>query len=302
MKRKIEKKQRFFNFPAPAKLNLFLHIIASRGDGYHEIQTLFQLLDYGDTLTFVQRSDSEIRVHLQRASELPMMDIPVADNLIIRAANMLRDAFRRRNPDKLFTGVDIFLHKRIPVGSGLGGGSSDAATTLHALNLLWDCRLDQGALAELGAALGADVPVFVRGTSAWAEGRGDQLTAMSLPSRWYVILVPAVLIITDEIFQSPDLVRNCPPIRMQDYASSKHINAFQAVVERRYPMVSDALAWLNHYGSARLSGSGSSVFVGFDTYTTASQVIADKPSEFFGFTARGVDYSPLLDRLAALSK
>ena len=292
-----------FSLPAPAKLNLFLHVTGQRADGYHDIQTLFQLLDYGDTLTFTPNADSVIRVHLESA--LPSsgaVNISSSDNLVTRAAELLQAACRQHQPIMQFTGVDIVLQKRIPLGSGLGGGSSDAATTLYALNILWDCRLSEDALAEIGSTIGADVPLFVYAKNAWGEGRGDQLTGVSLPPQWYAVLVPPVKILSAEIFHVPELMCDCSEVTFQDYTEDQCINVFQEVVTQRYPAVANTLEWLEDYGAARLSGSGSSVFASFDTRAEAAEVIAKKPSELFGFVAEGMNYSPLLDRLKALSK
>lgn len=290
----------FFKLPAPVKLNLFLHVTALRDDGYHDIQTLFQLLDYGDTLAFSRRADDDIRVHFEYAPGLSAFpSVPERDNTAVRAAAALRAACRRRKSARLF-GVDIFLQKRIPVGSGLGGGSSDAATVLHALNLLWQCHIDQSSLEDIGAALGADVPVFVRGASALAEGRGDCLTPMPLTPKWYAVVVPPVSVSTATAFQTPGLARDGLRLSVQDYSEGRYENVFQPIIAQRYPKVAQALSWLGRYGTARLSGSGSGVFASFDDCASAVRVIDNRPAGFFGFSACGICHSPLLDELAKL--
>ena len=288
------------SLPAPAKLNLFLHVTALRDDGYHEIQTVFQLLDYGDTLMFSRRADTKVRVRCEYVAGLSALPrIPEQDNSVVQVAAALHEHCHRQKSAR-FSGVDMRLQKRIPAGSGLGGGSSDAATALHALNWLWQCNLEPDALAEIGAASGADVPVFVHGTSAWAEGRGDRLEPVALPPKWYAVLVPPVRVSTTVAFQAPDLARNCPRTRMQDYVHGSCGNVFQPVIERRYPVVAKALRWLEQHGRAQLSGSGSSVFASFDTCAAAARVMANKPADCFGFVARGMQRSPLLDSMAGL--
>ena len=269
--------------PAPAKLNLFLHITGRRADGYHDLQTLFQLLDWGDSMTFTSDASGEIRVHC------PGLDIPLRDNLVYRAASLLQQGSN---------GVTITVDKQIPSGGGLGGGSSNAATTLLALNHLWRVGLDQARLQALGASLGADVPVFVAGHSAWAEGIGEILVPVELPSRWYVIITPACHVPTGQIFSHLELTRNTSPIKMAAFFEGHSRNDCQDLVRRLYPEVDTALDWLQQFGEARLTGTGSSVFAGFDTEIEARQVVGQLPASWMGVACRGVNQSPALAALA----
>ncbi|MCE5234407.1 MAG: 4-(cytidine 5'-diphospho)-2-C-methyl-D-erythritol kinase [Xanthomonadaceae bacterium] len=275
-------------WPAPAKLNLFLRILGRRADGYHELQTVFRLLDRGDTLRLRVRADGRI----ERAVELP--GVPVDADLCMRAARLLQE----RTGTAL--GADIALDKRIPMGGGLGGGSSDAATVLVALNELWGCGLDADALAELGLRLGADVPVFVRGRSAWAEGVGERLTPLALPPRCYVVLDPGVRVPTGPLFQAPELTRNAARATISHFlCGTATENAFEPVVRARYPRVAAALDWLAGFGTARLSGSGGCVFLETDTRAGAEDVARRCPPEFAAHVAGGVDVSPLVAAVAA---
>ena len=270
------------SWPAPAKLNLFLHVTGRRTDGYHELQTVFQLLDFGDELAFTPRADGRV---LLRA---PLPGVAPDDDLTVRAARLLQRA------SGCTRGVDIALDKRLPLGGGLGGGSSDAATTLVALNRLWGLGLDTAALAGLGRELGADVPVFVHGHSAWAEGIGERLTPLALPPRWYLVLVPACHVATAEIFKAPELTRDSMPIKMPDFLAGRTRNDCQPVVVGRHPEVAEALAVLG--GRGRMSGTGACVFAAFDDAESARNAL---PAGWRGFVARGVDRSPLLVRLDA---
>ena len=275
-------------WPAPAKLNLFLHIVGRRADGYHLLQTVFQLLDFGDTVHLRLRDDAAIL----RENALPGID--AEDDLCVRAARLLRAASR------CATGVDIRLAKRIPIGGGLGGGSSDAASVLVALNELWNAGLDPEALARLGLQLGADVPVFVRGSSAWAEGIGNELTPLVLPERHFVIVDPKIRVPTAALFQAPELTRNSPPATISGYLSGIETdNAFAPVVRGRYPEVAAALDWLGQFGEARLTGSGGCVFVAVESREAAEAIVASCPDEFAAFAARGVANSPLHEAVAA---
>ncbi|MBD8900556.1 4-(cytidine 5'-diphospho)-2-C-methyl-D-erythritol kinase [Rhodanobacter sp. DHG33] len=273
-------------WPAPAKLNLFLRITGRRADGYHELQTVFRLLDWGDELRLRLRTDGAIR----RLTDVP--GVPEHDDLVVRAAHLLRE-HAGSTP-----GVDIEVEKRIPMGGGLGGGSSDAATVLVALNHLWCCGLDEGALAELGRQLGADVPVFVRGRSAWAEGVGERLTPLDLPRRHYVVLDPHEHVPTVALFQAPELTRNAPRATISSFVSGETTeNAFTPVVRERHPRVAAALDWLGRHGAARLSGSGGCVFLESRTREQA-QAIADRcPATFTAHVATGVAVSPLHEAL-----
>ena len=274
-------------WPAPAKLNLFLRITGRRADGYHELQTVFRLLDWGDELRVRVREDGQLR-RLAGAT-----GVAEEDDLALRAARLLRDH------TGVTLGAEIAIDKRIPMGGGLGGGSSDAASVLVALDHLWGCGLDEAALAELGRRLGADVPVFVRGRSAWAEGIGERLTPLALPRRWYVVLDPHEHVATAGLFQAPELTRNATPAKMPDFVSGGLAdNAFTPVVRRRHPKVAAALDWLGAFGAARLSGSGGCVFLETTSRARARQVARQCPADFAAVVAEGVEVSPLLAALA----
>jgi 4-diphosphocytidyl-2-C-methyl-D-erythritol kinase len=273
-------------WPAPAKLNLFLSIVGRRADGYHLLQTVFHLLDWGDTARLRVRQDGTIA----RIASVP--GVSIETDLTVRAANLLRE----RTGTSL--GVEIELLKKIPLGGGLGGGSSDAATVLIALNELWRTQQSEDALADLGLGLGADVPVFVRGHSAWAEGIGERLTPIDLPARHYVILDPGVQVSTKVLFQSPELTRNAAPTKMENFISGTcTANAFAPVVRARYPRVAEALDWLGRFGESRLSGSGGCVFVAMDSADQAEAVVRDCPAKFAAYRAIGVNRSPLHETL-----
>ncbi|MBE0510928.1 MAG: 4-(cytidine 5'-diphospho)-2-C-methyl-D-erythritol kinase [Gammaproteobacteria bacterium] len=272
------------SWPAPAKLNLFLHITGRRTDGYHLLQSVFQFLDYGDTLHFDPREDGQIL----RADKLP--GVAPAQDLIYRAAALLQAT------SNCPLGVDIRLEKRLPMGGGLGGGSSDAATTLVALNQLWQLGYSHQQLAELGLQLGADVPVFVHGQAAWAEGVGEQLTPISLPEPWYLVLIPPVQVATAEIFTAPELTRDCQPITIRDFLSGLGGNVCQPVVAKRYPAVAEALAWLGQHGKAMMTGTGACVFARFAQAAQAKAVFAARPTGWQGIVAKGRNRSPLLER------
>ncbi len=271
-------------WPAPAKLNLFLHIVGRREDGYHLLQTAFQLLDRGDEIALRTRTDGRI--------ERPQgpQAVPAAQDLVVRAASALRERCATRQ------GADIRLDKRIPIGAGLGGGSSDAATVLVALNELWSTDLTTDELAEIGLGLGADVPLFVRGHSAWAEGIGERLTPITLPQRHYVVVDPRVHVSTRDLFSATELTRNSPPSTISGFLhGTLTANAFAPVVRARYPAVAEAMDWLANYGQARLSGSGGCVFVALDSAEQAEMIVKACPETFRAFRATGVNRSGLLD-------
>jgi 4-diphosphocytidyl-2-C-methyl-D-erythritol kinase len=274
-------------WPAPAKLNLFLHVVGRRADGYHELQTVFQLLDYGDRLDFRVRDDGVIQRLAGPA------DVPPEQDLALRAARLLAGVSGHA------PGVDLWLEKRIPQQGGLGGGSSDAATVLVALNRLWGLDFPVERLAELGRSLGADVPVFVQGQSAWAEGIGERLTPLALPERWYAVVCPGVAVATASVFQAPELTRNSPVITIADFLAAGGRNDCTSVVVARQPEVGRALAWLARHGPARMTGTGSCVFVACAAEVDAERALFGLPSGWQGFIARGVDRSPLHARLAA---
>ena len=274
-------------WPAPAKLNLFLHITGRRADGYHVLQTVFRLLNWGDRIGLRLREDGQ--VHRDGPS---VAGVAEADDLVVRAANALKNA---TNCGK---GVDIRVEKRIPAGGGFGGGSSDAATVLVALNALWGAGLDEDALAALGVSLGADVPVFVRGRSAWAEGVGELLTPMELPEAWYLLVDPGVHVPTAELFRSQHLTRDAKPVKIADFASGTVLgNAFEPVLRRQEPAIEATFQALSGIGRARLTGSGSGCFVEFATRAAAEQALAELPPQLRAWVAAGVDRSPLLDAL-----
>lgn len=274
-------------WPAPAKLNLFLHVVGRRSDGYHLLQTCFQLIDLLDWLEFEPRRDGVIR-----RVEGPDWLSPEED-LVVRAARLLADRTGCR------LGVDIRLHKTIPAGGGLGGGSSDAATVLVALNGLWGVGLGEDALAGLGLELGADVPVFVRGHTAWAEGVGDSLQTVELPEAWYAVIWPGVAVPTAEVFQAPELTRNSPRITIRGLLDQGARNDCEPVVIARHPEVRAALDWLGRHGAARMSGTGSCVFAALPGEREARAAVADLPGGWQGFAVRGLNDSPLLERASA---
>jgi 4-diphosphocytidyl-2-C-methyl-D-erythritol kinase len=273
-------------WPAPAKLNLFLHIVGRRDDGYHLLQTVFQLLDWGDEVRLRVRDDGEIcRVD-------PLPGVPDDLDLGVRAAHALKRATGCR------LGADIVIEKRVPIGGGLGGGSSDAATVLVALNALWGTGLDDDALADIAIGLGADVPVFVRGTSAWAEGVGERLTPLALPERWFVVVDPGVSVPTRDLFQVPELTRNSPQLTIPLFVSGVPTgNAFEPVVRGRFPAVAAALDWLGQHGEARLSGSGGAVFAAVASRDAGDAVLRELPVGFRGWVVLGVNESQLRHRM-----
>ncbi|MDT8311078.1 MAG: 4-(cytidine 5'-diphospho)-2-C-methyl-D-erythritol kinase [Methylophaga sp.] len=269
-------------WPAPAKLNLFLHITGRRADGYHLLQTAFQFLDYGDTLT-IEVTDAP---HIILTPQLT--NVAASDNLIIHAAKLLQKAVNTQQ------GAHIHLNKKLPMGAGLGGGSSDAATTLVALNQQWRCQLSEDELAALALQLGADVPVFVRGHAAWAEGVGEQLTVISPSEPWYLVVIPDCQVSTAEIFSASELTRDCEPIKILGFLSGEGSNVCEAVVKRRYPAVAGALDWLAKYADPKMTGTGACVFASFETAVEAQQIWQQLPATWQGFVAKGCNYSPLL--------
>ena len=269
---------------APAKLNLMLHITGRTDNGYHQLQTVFQLLDYGDTLHFRTREDEAINLTPAIAG------VANDDNLIIKAAKLLQA--RCKSP----CGADIRLEKILPMGGGIGGGSSNAATTLLALNSLWNVHLSLSELAELGLSLGADVPVFVQGRSAWAEGIGEQLQAIDIPAAYYLVLKPDCEVSTAEIFSHKQLTRNTSPITIAAFFEKGGHNDCEPVVKQLYPQVDSALKWLNNHtdsaSPARLTGTGCCVFVSFADALSAQKTLQQLPKGVSGFVAKGVDISP----------
>jgi 4-diphosphocytidyl-2-C-methyl-D-erythritol kinase len=275
-------------WPAPAKLNLFLHVVGRAADGYHDLQTLFQIIDLTDLIGIGLRSDGAIL----RPSGLA--DVAPDQDLTVRAALLLQRHTGTRQ------GADLHVIKHIPAGGGLGGGSSDAATVLLALDRVWRLNLGVDALSELGLRLGADVPLFVRGRSAWAEGRGERLTPMSLPPRWFLVIHPGVSVGTAGIFQAPELTRNSPVITIRAAALDQTRNDCEPVVRARYPAVGAAIDWLNAQmrsqgapAGARLTGTGACIFASFEREQDARRIAQQVPASWSSFVARGLERSPL---------
>jgi 4-diphosphocytidyl-2-C-methyl-D-erythritol kinase len=284
------------DYPAPAKLNLFLHVVGRRADGYHLLQSVFTLIDRCDRLRFRVRSDGAIR----RVNDLP--GVASRDDLSVKAARLLQEA------SGTALGADIEIDKAIPMGGGLGGGSSDAATTLIALDRLWKTGFEPEALAELAVELGADVPYFLFGRPAWAEGIGDRLREVKIAARWYAVLVPPVQVPTHDAFAAPELTRNTEALKMEDFSAQSQGSGFRGggllglhndlepVVTARFPAVREHLEWLAKKGEARMTGSGGCVFAGFDSREAAQGVIDDLPARMIGFVAQGLAHHPLLER------
>ena len=267
---------------SPAKINLFLHIIGRREDGYHNLQTLFQLLDYGDRLDIESNQSGEIQLLS------PMKDVPDKDNLIFLAAQ----AIQKYTGCAL--GAKISLDKRLPIGGGLGGGSSNAATTLLGLNTAWKLNLSNDELLKIGANMGADIPVFIFGYTAWAEGIGEELTAIKRPTEWFLVLMPNTHISTVEIFAHQSLTRNTHPIKIPAFIENGGKNDCQPVVEALYPEVKKARQWLDRFAYARLTGTGACLFSSFASEAEANLVLKQIPMPWQGFVAKGVNRSPLL--------
>ncbi len=272
-------------WPAPAKLNLMLRVVGRRPDGYHRLQTVFQFLAQADRIRYRIRSDGEIRC----TPRIP--GVSDDDNLAIRAARLLQ----RHGGTHL--GADIKIDKQLPMGGGLGGGSSNAATTLLVLNRLWNLNLDQHRLAELGLQLGADVPVFVLGRAAWAEGVGEELCFIEPAEPWYLVLAPACHVSTAEIFCVSQLTRDAKAITIRDFSAGQHANTCQTLVARRHPEVGKALSWLNQFGEGRLTGTGACVFAEFPSQEQAEKVLHELPADMKGFVSPGLNRSPLHTQL-----
>lgn len=266
---------------APAKINHFLHITGRRDDGYHELQTVFQFLNYADELRFKVLDHDEI----SHSNPLPGVD--PEDDLTVRAARMLQQY------SNCSLGVQISITKRLPMGGGLGGGSSDAATTLVALNQLWQLKLDISTLVELGVQLGADVPIFIHGFAAWAEGVGEELSAIQLDEPWFVVLIPAVSVSTAEIFSNRELKRDCPSISINNFLSGQGDNVCEAIVRKLYPEVDQAIRWLDQFSPSRMTGTGACVYAAVESKQEASNILSKKPEQFEGFIAQGRNISPL---------
>lgn len=275
------------HWPAPAKLNLFLHVNGRRADGYHELQTLFQFIDYCDMLDFKVTETAELILHSNMSGV-----VADSDNLILRAAKSLQQTTG-------FTGgAEIWLDKRLPMGGGLGGGSSDAATTLVALNTLWNTQLSTEELAKIGLKLGADIPVFIHGFAAFAEGVGERLQAVNPSELWYLIIAPDAHVSTAEVFQDPLLPRDTPKLAIDTLMNQPWANDCQKLVVSKYPQVAKALGWLLEYAPSRMTGTGACVFGEFTQKQQALAALAKLPSEMQGFVAQGMNLSPLITRLS----
>lgn len=270
-------------WPAPAKLNLFLHVVGRRADGYHLLQTVFRFLDYGDTLYVAGRTDGAVRLRT------PLPGVPVERDLTWRAARALQSHTGCR------LGADIWLDKRLPLGGGLGGGSSDAASVLIALNRIWGLGLSRQALQDLGLQLGADVPVFIFGRSAFAEGVGERLQPVNLTPASYVVLTPPVTVATAEVFASPALTRDTPAVKIMPLPPGCGHNDLEPVVVANHPVVGEYLDWLRRYGDARMTGSGACVFAAYPDRAAAEEVFGKRPAGWTGFVADGLDRHPLFD-------
>lgn len=275
--------------PAPAKLNLFLHITGRRADGYHELQTVFQFIDLQDTITLANRSDQQIN----RVTS--WSEVAEEDDLMVRAAQKLA------NSCGISAGVDITIEKHIPMGAGLGGGSSDAATVLCGLNLLWGLDLSNRELADIGITLGADVPIFIYGHAAWAEGTGEILTSIDPPEDNYLLIVPPAHVSTAEIFNHPALTRDSSPIKIADFLEGQGQNDLEAVVRQEYPVIDDTMNWLQHFSNARMTGTGAGVFITTDSAREAQNIAQQAPADWRCFVTRGLNTSPLYDQLSSFT-
>lgn len=277
------------HYPAPAKLNLFLHVTGRRADGYHLLQTVFQLIDRGDMLHFEPRDDGAIR----RMNDVP--GVPEESDLIVRAAKLLRAEAESMHGKKL-PGANIGIEKQLPMGGGLGGGSSDAATTLIALNHLWQSGLSRGELMRIGLQLGADVPFFIFGRNAFAEGVGEQLIEVKTPRCWYVVIEPGVSVPTPAIFGSPELTRNTKAVKITDFSAAPAgfgRNDLQAVAAALFPEVAEAISWLGAFGNARMTGSGACVFCAFERESQADAVLEKASGRWKAWKARAIERHPL---------
>ncbi|KFD18668.1 4-diphosphocytidyl-2-C-methyl-D-erythritol kinase [Tatumella ptyseos ATCC 33301] len=279
-------------WPSPAKLNLFLYITGQRADGYHDLQTLFQFLDFGDTLTIETTQRGALTLHT------PFSEVDNEHNLIIRAARLLKTTALADQRIEASAGAEFSIEKRIPMGGGLGGGSSNAATVLVALNRLWNCGYSAETLAALGLQLGADVPVFIGGHAAFAEGVGERLKPASPPEKWYLVAHPGVSIPTPAVFGDQALTRDTPRRSLNQLMDDPWHNDCEAVVRKRFRKVDELLVWLLEYAPSRLTGTGACVFAEFDTEEAARRVLELAPEWITAFVARGMNISPLQERLS----
>ncbi len=267
---------------SPAKLNLMLHITSQREDGYHNLQTAFQLIDLYDEMTF-HKTESGIK--RLRGNE----QVPEQDDLIIKAAKILQPYSSSKQ------GIEISIKKNIPMGGGLGGGSSNAATTLMALNQLWNLNLSKLELQQIGLQLGADVPLFIFGQNAWAEGVGEELTALNLPKSWFLVIHPQIFVSTEQIFSSKYLTRDCHPITIRAFLEGRGKNVCQPVASELYPEIQNSLNWLNQFSPARMTGTGACIFAIFDSAEKANIVKSQIPEKWTGYVAQGLDRNPVTE-------
>lgn len=274
---------------APAKLNLFLHVTGRRDDGYHELQTVFQFITLHDVITLANRPDQQIK----RLTDWP--GLPQDDDLMVKAAHALRAYCR------ISSGVDITIEKNIPMGGGLGGGSSDAATVLCGLNHLWNLNLTYTELAAIGLKLGADVPIFIHGHAAWAEGTGNILTSIDLPEEHYLLIIPPTHVSTAKIFSHPALTRDSSPIKIADFLEGQGHNDLETVVRQEYPVVDKAICWLQQYGKVRMTGTGAGVFITVESPQAAQSIAKQAPTDWQCFVTQGLNINPLQDQLSKLT-
>jgi 4-diphosphocytidyl-2-C-methyl-D-erythritol kinase len=272
--------------PAPAKLNLFLHVTGRRADGYHELQTVFQFITLHDVISLTKRDDSQIK----RLTDWP--ELPQEDDLMVKAAHALVSA------TGVSAGVDITIEKNIPLGGGLGGGSSDAATVLCGLNRLWDLNLTNSKLAAIGLKLGADVPIFIHGHAAWAEGTGEILTSIDPPEEDYLLIVPPVHVSTAKIFTHPALTRDSSPIKIADFLEGQGHNDLEVVVRQEYSAVDTAINWLQQFAKVRMTGTGAGIFISVESPLAGQTIAKQAPSDWPCFVIRGLNISPLHDQLS----
>lgn len=279
-------------WPSPAKLNLFLHIVGQREDGYHLLQTIFQMLDFGDELAFEGNPSNDSAIHLAT----PISGVSEHENLVVKAARLLQQRTLSKK------GCNIHIKKRLPMGGGLGGGSSNAATTLLVLNKLWETGLKSSELKEIGLELGADVPVFINGTTTFAEGIGERFTPIITENKWYLVVHPNIHVCTRSIFLRPELPRDTAPITMSQYDFASTQNDCQQIVCNLHPEVAYLLQWLLQFAPSRMTGTGACVFAQFDVKKKAEKILANLPENWCGFVAKGVQTSPLLEQLQSTKK
>ncbi|WMY95669.1 MAG: 4-(cytidine 5'-diphospho)-2-C-methyl-D-erythritol kinase [Arsenophonus sp.] len=275
------------NWPSPGKINLFLHITGLRNDGYHNIQTLLQFLNYGDEITIKSRKDNKIQLMT------PFINITEKNNLILKAAHLLQNYCMQMNLLHDYQGADIYVKKKLPIGGGVGGGSSNAATTLIALNFHWKTNINDIILVNLANQLGADIPFFIKGHSAFAEGIGNKLFPINLKERWYLVAYPGIIIPTQEVFSEVGLKRNSPKLSLKKLLKKKYVNDCEPIVRKKFIKVEKLSLWMQQYTSSRLTGTGSCIFGAFQTQSAAHKILDSAPKWIECFIAKGVNCSPL---------